>query len=64
MAGNTPPQQYTFQHKKLGGIVGLTRGSDIVQFRGIPYAQIPARFRQSSLRTHLPSQPFDARKPG
>ncbi|KAB5518932.1 Alpha/Beta hydrolase protein, partial [Coniochaeta sp. 2T2.1] len=52
-----------FQHPDLGHIMGQSRG-DVVQFRGIPYAHIPKRFRQSELTTRLPSQPFDARYPG
>jgi hypothetical protein len=57
---------YQFKHSKLGNIVGLARGpnSEVVQFRGIPFASIPARFRQSVVVKKLPSQPFDARRPG
>ncbi|KAH7403273.1 Alpha/Beta hydrolase protein [Cadophora sp. MPI-SDFR-AT-0126] len=58
------PQQYLFSHEKLGHIVGWTRGSDVVQFRGIPYASIPGRFRQSILTSSLPSQPFEATNAG
>lgn len=57
-------QEYTLKHPKLGFILGLARGSDLVQFCRIPFADIPARFRQSKLRTTLPEQPFDARQPG
>ncbi|KAH7070003.1 Alpha/Beta hydrolase protein, partial [Paraphoma chrysanthemicola] len=56
--------QYTFKHSLLGEIVGLAREDDCVQFRGIPFASIAARFRQSHLLRSLPQQPFDARKPG
>lgn len=57
---------YQFNHSKLGDLVGLARGpnSEVVQFRGIPFASIPARFRQSVVAKQLPSQPFDARRPG
>ncbi|KAJ9413309.1 Alpha/Beta hydrolase protein [Fusarium oxysporum] len=55
---------YHFKHEHLGEVIGLERGTDIIQFRGIPYATIPARFRQSILNGTLPSQPFDARQPG
>lgn len=55
---------YTFHHPTLGEIYGVKRGHDVVQFRGIPFASIPARFRQSVLTTSLPHQPFDATKPG
>ncbi|KIW21644.1 hypothetical protein PV08_02224 [Exophiala spinifera] len=53
-----------FVHPALGTLVGISRGDDIVQFRGIPYAEVPARFRQSILRPRLPKEPFDARQPG
>lgn len=56
--------QYLFKHARLGDILGLARGSDIVQFRGIPFASIAARFRQAHLLESLPQNPFDARKPG
>jgi hypothetical protein len=57
-----PP--YPFKHKQLGEIIGLARGDDIVQFRGVPFASIPARFRQACLLDSLPQQPFDARVSG
>ncbi|KAG5746320.1 hypothetical protein H9Q70_010987 [Fusarium xylarioides] len=56
---------YTFNHRELGSITGLARDDDVVQFRGIPFASIPGRFRQSVLKAgRLPSQPFSARQPG
>ncbi|KAF9775799.1 hypothetical protein IL306_006068 [Fusarium sp. DS 682] len=56
---------YTFNHPKLGSIIGFARDDDVVQFRGIPFASVPGRFRQSVLRAgQLPSQPFNARQPG
>ncbi|KAM0275751.1 hypothetical protein ACHAQH_007437 [Verticillium albo-atrum] len=55
---------YHYKHDELGEVIGLLRGNDVVQFRGIPFATIPARFRQSSTNEKLPSQPFDARQPG
>ena len=58
------PVKVSFEHEKLGGLIGWERGNDIVQFRGIPYAEIPGRFRQSKVQTSLPSQPFDATNPG
>jgi hypothetical protein len=58
------PNAHDFHHAKLGAITGLNRGSDIVQFCGIPYASIPARFRQSKFVTKLPQQPFTAWCPG
>ncbi|KAF4437806.1 hypothetical protein F53441_12947 [Fusarium austroafricanum] len=58
-------EDYTLNHPDLGSIIGLARDDDVVQFRGIPFASVPGRFRQSILRTgQLPSQPFDARQPG
>src|ERR1700742_623371 len=54
----------TFTHPLLGALVGVARGDDIIQFRGIPYADVPARFRQSVLRSQLPQEPFDSRQPG
>ncbi|KAF5568073.1 triacylglycerol lipase V precursor [Fusarium phyllophilum] len=56
---------YTLNHRELGSIIGLARDDDVVQFRGIPFASVPGRFRQSILRAGpLPSQPFSARQPG
>ncbi|KAF5631098.1 triacylglycerol lipase V precursor [Fusarium tjaetaba] len=56
---------YTLNHPELGSIVGLARDDDVVQVRGIPFASVPGRFRQSILRDGpLPSQPFNARQPG
>jgi len=57
-------ESYYFEHRQLGSLIGLARGDDVVQFRGIPFASIPARFRQSQLLGSLPQQPFDARQPG
>jgi hypothetical protein len=56
--------QFSFKHKQLGAFVGLARGEDVVQFRGVPFASIPARFRQAQLLESLPHQPFDATKSG
>ncbi|USP77950.1 hypothetical protein yc1106_05224 [Curvularia clavata] len=55
---------YELNHKHLGKLIGLSRGDDIVQFRGVPFATIAARFRQARLLDALPRQPFDARKSG
>ena len=63
----TEIETYTLNHPWLGNIRGQRRGNDVVQFRGIPYADIPARFRQAVLRTSLPRQNdevFDALLPG
>ncbi|KAK5044916.1 hypothetical protein LTR84_010288 [Exophiala bonariae] len=55
---------WSFQHPTLGELTGVRRKGDIVQFRGIPFAEIPARFRQSVMRTTLPKLPYDATQPG
>lgn len=56
--------EFHFNHNQLGDLVGLPRGNDVVQFRGIPFASIPARFRQSVMVHGLPIQPFDATQSG
>jgi hypothetical protein len=62
---NMTVSDYTLNHPELGSIIGFARGDDVVQFRGIPFASVPGRFRQSILRAGpLPSQPFNARQPG
>ena len=57
------PMKFTYQHEQLGTLTGWQLGN-VVQFRGLPYATIPGRFRQSQLRHSLPTQPFDATNPG
>jgi hypothetical protein len=57
------PQPLEYQHDTLGELRGLLR-DDILQFRGVPYASIPARFRQSVVVEKLPHTPFDASEPG
>lgn len=37
---------------------------DVEEFRGIPYASIPGRWKHSVLRTELPSNVFDATRNG
>jgi hypothetical protein len=64
MGSIAAPNLFTFTHGALGDIKGRQRHGDIVQFRGLPFASIPARFRQSVLKEHLPNQPFDATNPG
>ncbi|KZM21571.1 uncharacterized protein EKO05_0000739 [Ascochyta rabiei] len=41
------PKAFTFQHAELGEMTGLITPDNVVQFRAIPYATIPARFKQS-----------------
>jgi len=51
-------QTHTFTHPKLGTITGLAGSpstTNVVHFRSIPFASIPARFRQSVLLDHIPS---------
>ncbi|KAH6675976.1 Carboxylesterase [Halenospora varia] len=50
---------YIHKHQ-FGEVKGIPRGTDIVQFRGIPYAHIPARFRQSTLADDFASGNYDA----
>jgi hypothetical protein len=57
-------EAFQFKHDTLGDLIGLQRGDDIVQFRGLPFASIPRRFAQSQLQTTLPKIPYDARLPG
>lgn len=41
---------FEYRHPQLGDLIGLSREKgSIVQFRGVPYASIPARFRQCEL---------------
>lgn len=62
--GKQPNPSWSWQHPTLGELKGVRRNGDVVQFRGIPFADIPARFRQSVLRTKLPQVPYDATQPG
>jgi carboxylesterase type B len=50
-------QTQTFTHPVLGPLTGLTNPSTphTTHFRSIPFALIPARFRQSTLLTYIPS---------
>lgn len=64
MNSSSLPKSLVFGHDALGEIIGVMRGNDVVQFRGVPYADISARFRQSTCRLDLPEQPFDATQPG
>ncbi len=41
--------QYTYNHPKLGLVTGAIRTPSVIQFRNVPYARIPARFRQSEV---------------
>jgi carboxylesterase type B len=51
-------QTHTFTHPDLGTITGLAGSPstpNVVHFRSIPFASIPARFRQSVPLDHIPS---------
>lgn len=38
---------FKLDHPSLGSLTGRKQNDDVLQFRSIPYARIPARFRQS-----------------
>lgn len=46
---------FTFEHPSLGPMTGRLLPDNVVQFRAIPYAKIPARFKHSILLDSLPS---------
>ena len=46
-------QKVTVTHDTLGSLTGRHVRSNVVQFRSIPFATFPGRFRQSVLRTEL-----------
>lgn len=58
-SNKTDTQTYNFHHAKLGSMTGLVTPDNVVQFRAIPYATIPARFKKSILLNHLPDQHKD-----
>ncbi|KAF2622318.1 alpha/beta-hydrolase [Macroventuria anomochaeta] len=45
---------FTFHHAELGSLTGLVTPDNVVQFRAVPYATIPARFKRSILLGSLP----------
>jgi carboxylesterase type B len=47
----------------FGKVTGFTKGN-VAEFRGIPFATIPARFRRAELLTSLPGGSFEATKYG
>jgi carboxylesterase type B len=49
MASILQHSKFQFSHPLLGDLTGVERSPDVVQFRTIPYARIPGRFRQSTL---------------
>ncbi|KAG9203305.1 hypothetical protein G6514_002958 [Epicoccum nigrum] len=58
-SNETNIQTYTFHHAELGSMTGIVTPDNVVQFRAIPYASIPARFEKSILLDHLPDQSRD-----
>ncbi|PVH81523.1 alpha/beta-hydrolase [Cadophora sp. DSE1049] len=52
------PKPHTFIHPLLGpltGLSGLPHTPNTTQFRSVPFASIPSRFKQSVLLDHIPS---------
>lgn len=47
-------------------LIGTTSAyvADIEEFRGIPYGNVPGRWQHSVMRTHLPTDVFDASRNG
>lgn len=45
----TAQSTFTFHHPDLGPMTGILSPDNVVQFRAVPYATIPARFKQSIL---------------
>jgi hypothetical protein len=52
----------TFKHSSLGTIHGVNPIPNVVQYRCIPFATIPARFKHSQLIDHVGE--YDATKYG
>jgi DNA-binding sugar fermentation-stimulating protein len=50
------PQTFTFHHANLGRMTGIITPNNVIQFRAVPYATIPARFKQSVLSDTLAGQ--------
>jgi hypothetical protein len=48
MASNTAaPPTFTFHHAELGPMTGIVTPENVVQFRAVPFAMIPVRFKRS-----------------
>ncbi|KAF1832332.1 alpha/beta-hydrolase, partial [Decorospora gaudefroyi] len=50
---------FTFHHAELGPMTGVVTPENVVQFRGVPFATIPARFKRSILLNSLPETNTD-----
>ncbi|KAF2845240.1 alpha/beta-hydrolase [Plenodomus tracheiphilus IPT5] len=61
---NTPPSTFTFRHRELGSLEGLISPTNVVQFRAVPYARIPARFQRSVIVDADASAKRDCTKSG
>ncbi|KAE9367251.1 alpha/beta-hydrolase [Stipitochalara longipes BDJ] len=56
--------KYSFTHPTLGHLEGVHRSETVVQFRTIPYAHIPARFKQAVPITSLSPEERDCTEYG
>ncbi|ORY15434.1 Alpha/Beta hydrolase protein [Clohesyomyces aquaticus] len=61
---NSHTGTFTFEHPELGSMTGLITPDNVVQFRAIPYATIPARFKHSILLNNLSKTNRDFTKYG
>jgi hypothetical protein len=52
----------TFKHASLGTFTGVNPIPEVVQYRSIPFASIPARFKHSQLIDNVGN--YDATKIG
>ncbi|KAF2002465.1 alpha/beta-hydrolase [Amniculicola lignicola CBS 123094] len=55
---------YTLNHPVLGPLTGKILSGNVVQFSGVPYATIPARFKRSIMLEKLPGNSTDYTTPG
>lgn len=61
MCSNMNEKTVVYHHPQLGQIKGVVRSDATVQFRNVPYADIPARFRQSRVAIPNPSSAPETR---
>lgn len=61
---NGGKSSYTFYHPELGSMTGIIQPDNVVQFRAVPYASIPARFKRSILLETLPADKSDITEHG
>lgn len=55
---------FTFEHPELDSMTGIVTPDDVVQFRAVPYASVPARFKQSVILNSLLESNGDYTKHG